>query len=112
MSMKRLHFVFLVLLLSVNAFAAYVAVLETVADGSARDSVSLLDRLYLTNVLRERAIMELPAEENFIIMTRENIKAMLPPGKSIEDCEGGCLAETGRNIAADYVSNRYAVRTF
>ena len=103
MSMKRLHFVFLVLLLSVNAFAAYVAVLETVADGSARDSVSLLDRLYLTNVLRERAIMELPAEENFIIMTRENIKAMLPPGKSIEDCEGGCLAETGRNIAADYV---------
>ena len=101
--MKRLFFTFLLLALSVNVFATYVAVLETVADGNAKDSVSLLDRLYLTNVLRERAIMELPAEENFIIMTRENIKAMLPPGKSIEDCEGGCLAETGRNIAADYV---------
>jgi len=28
---------------------------------------------------------------------------MLPPGKAIEDCEGSCLAETGKNIAADYV---------
>ena len=37
-------------------------------------------------------------------MTRENINVMLPPGKKIEDCEGSCLAETGKNIAADYVA--------
>ena len=103
MSMKRLLFVFFVLLLSVNAFATYVAVLETVADGNARDSVSILDRQYLTNVLREQAVKKLPAKENYTIMTRENIQQMLPPGKAIEDCEGSCLVETGKNIAADYV---------
>ena len=83
--------------------AAYVAVLETMADGDAKDSVSILDRQYLTNVLREQAVKELPAKQGFTIMTRENINAMLPPGKAIEDCEGSCLAETGKNIAADYV---------
>ena len=99
--MKKL--LVLLLLFSVHSFATYVAVLETAADGSAKDSVSLLDRQYLTNVLREQAVKELTAEENFTIMTRENINAMLPPGKAIEDCEGSCLAETGRNIAADYI---------
>ncbi len=101
-NMIRFLFVAL-LLLSVNSFATFVAVLETAADGNAKDSVSFLDRQYLTNVLREQAVKELPAEQNFTIMTRENINAMLPPGKAIEDCEGSCLAETGRNIAADYV---------
>ena len=99
--MKKL--LVLLLLFSIHSFATYVAVLETAADGSAKDSVSLLDRQYLTNVLREQAVKELTAEENFTIMTRENINAMLPPGKAIEDCEGSCLAETGRNIAADYI---------
>lgn len=86
-----------------NTFAAYVAVLETVAAPDVTEKVSLSDRQFLTNVLREQAVMELPAEQNFTIMTRENINAMLPPGKSIEDCEGNCMVETGRNIAADYV---------
>ena len=103
MGMKRLLFAFFVLVLSVNAFATYVAVLETAADGSAKDSVSLLDRQYLTNVLREQAVKELPATEDFTIMTRENILQMLPPGKAIEDCEGSCLVETGKNIAADFI---------
>ena len=83
--------------------AAYVAVLETGADASAKDLVSLSNRQYLTNVLREEAVKQLPAVQNYTIMTRENINAMLPPGKSIEDCEGSCLAETGKNIAADYI---------
>ena len=104
MGMKRLFFVFLVLSLSVNAFATFVAVLETVADGSAKDSVSLLDRQYLTNVLRAQAVKILPATQNYTIMTRENIQQMLPPGKAIEDCEGSCLVETGKNIAADYIA--------
>lgn len=86
-----------------NAFATYVAVLETVASPDVKEKVSHSDRLYLTNVLREQAVAELPVEQNFTIMTRENINAMLPPGKSIEDCEGNCMVETGRNIAADYV---------
>ena len=82
---------------AVSALATHVAVLETVADGAAKDNVSLQDRQYLTNVLREQAVKELPAAENYTIMTRENIQQMLPPGKAIEDCEGSCLVETGKN---------------
>lgn len=93
----------LLLFLATSAFAVHVAVLETGADGSARETVSLTDRQFLTNVLREQAVNELPAVQNYTIMTRENINAMLPPGKSIEDCEGTCLAETGRNISADFI---------
>lgn len=94
----------LVLIFSAGAFAKYVAVLETTADPGARDLVSSSDRRYMTDVLRGEAVKVLPAQQNYTIMTRENINVMLPPGKSIEDCEGSCLAETGKNIAADYVA--------
>ena len=102
--MKPLFLFFSILcLFATSSFATYVAVLETGADGSAKDNVSLSDRQYLTNVLREQAVLELPAVQNYTIMTRENIQQMLPPGKAIEDCEGSCLVETGKNIAADYI---------
>lgn len=79
----------------------FVAVLET----SARDEV--LDhesRLYMTDMLRQYANKSLPVQKGFSIMTRENIRVMLPPESSLEECEGSCLAETGRNISADYVA--------
>jgi len=95
--------IFLLLALAATLQAAFVAVLETTADPTVKDMVPLTDRQYLTNVLREQAVKELPASQNYTIMTRDNIAAMLPPGKSIEDCEGSCLAETGKNIAADYI---------
>ena len=101
--MNKYLWMFLLLALTANAFARYVAVLETYADSAAREEVSRSDRTYLTNVLREEAVKVLPAEQNYTIMTRENINAMLPPGKTIEECEGSCLAETGKNISADYV---------
>ena len=98
---KRL-ILFLILLLSVNSIAAiHVAVLETIAE---KDVIGQSEKLFLTDKLRERAKAVLPAHLGFIVMTRENINAMLPPGKSIEDCEGSCLVETGKNIAADYVA--------
>ena len=101
--MNRLINVFLVLAFFAGAsFAKHVAVLETVSD--SKDVVSTQERLYVTNMLREQAVQQLPAEQNFTIMTRENIQEMLPPGKTIEDCEGTCLVETGKNIQADYVA--------
>ncbi len=101
--MKRFaYLLFIVFLFSGISFAKFVAVLETMSDGN--DQLSLTERQFLTNMLREQAVRELPAELNFTIMTRENIMMMLPPGKAIEDCEGSCLAETGKNIAADYVA--------
>ena len=78
-----------------------MAVLETL---SPNDLLTRQEKLYLTDVLRGQAVHVLPAEQNWTIMTRENINVMLPPGKSIEECEGSCLAETGKNIAADYVA--------
>lgn len=79
----------------------YVAVLETMAGSELLDYNA---RLFLTDVLRDAASRSLPAKHGFVVMTRENINVMLPPGKSLEECEGSCLAETGRNIAADFVA--------
>ena len=98
---KFLAVLFTLLLLPVASLAKYVAVLETISD---KDLLTLQERQYLTDILRGQAVKVLPAEQNWTIMTRENINVMLPPGKSIEDCEGSCLAETGKNIAADFVA--------
>ena len=95
--------IILLLACTSGAMAAHVAVLETGVDQSVKKKVKLSDRQYLTNVLREEAVNLLPPDEDYTIMTRENISAMLPPGKTIDECEGSCLAETGRNISADYV---------
>ncbi|WP_290727103.1 hypothetical protein [Fibrobacter sp. UBA2449] len=101
--MRLLTTIFLLLVCASGAFATHVAVLETGVDPAVKKKVTLSDRQYLTNVLREEAVKQLPAEDGYTIMTRDNISAMLPPGKAIEDCEGTCLAETGRNISADFV---------
>ena len=98
---KILSILSLLLLLPSVSLAKFVAVLETISE---KDLLTLQERQYLTDVLRGQAVRELPAEQNWTIMTRENINVMLPPGKSIEDCEGSCLAETGKNIAADFVA--------
>ena len=89
------------LLLPVLSLAKHMAVLETISQNGL---LTLQEKQYLTDILRSQAVMVLPAEQNWTIMTRENINVMLPPGKTIEECEGTCLAETGRNIAADFVA--------
>ena len=106
MSIVR-KFAWLVFMLAFPASAAFVAVLETM---SAPGVVTHEEKMYLTDVLRSEAVKALPAEQNFTIMTRENIIAMLPPGKKIEECEGECLVETGKNIAADYVAQAHVGR--
>ena len=93
--------VLLVLMLCAHSMAAFVAVLETV---SIDDAINVSECRFLTDELRTQAAAALPAYMDYTIMTRENINVMLPPGKSVADCEGSCIAETGRNIAADYVA--------
>ena len=96
--MKRLFL--LALFFVANCFAAHVAVLETIQmDGNLDNR----ECQFLTDKLRQMAVMSLPSAEGWTIMTRENISEMLPPGKSLEECEGSCLVETGKNISADYV---------
>lgn len=101
--LKRIIFtIILVAGLPTAVLAEFIAVLETAEN--PKGLMTLSERQYITNVLREIALQQLPAEQNYTIMTRENINAMLPPGKSLEDCEGSCVAETGRNISADFVA--------
>lgn len=83
------------------ANALYVAVLETVSTKSA--GLTMEDGQYLSDVLREQAVRALNPEL-FTIMTRENILMMLPPDKSMDECEGSCMVETGKNISAEYVA--------
>ena len=92
---------FLLCLFALPTCATYVAVLETVSE---KDVIGRSEKMFLTDKLRERAKAVLPTYMGYVVMTRENINAMLPPGKSIEECEGSCLVETGKNIAADYVA--------
>ena len=97
----------LIAFLSVTSMSApyvagtHVAVLETVSEQGV---IGRSEKMFLTDKLRERASKVLPIYMGYVVMTRENISAMLPPGKSIEDCEGTCLVETGKNISADYVA--------
>ena len=84
------------------AAPAHVAVLETIQ--MSKDLLTIQELRRLTDELRAQALRVLPPERNFTIMTRENINAMLPPGKSVEQCEGSCLVETGRNINAEYIA--------
>ena len=101
------NFLTRLILLAVPALATHVAVLETTAP---KGVITLEEKQYLTDVLRSEAVKALPAEQNYIIMTRENISTMLPPGKALEDCEGECLVETGKNISADYIAQGHVGR--
>ena len=105
--MARERIFALLFFLVIPVFATHVAVLETIAP---KEVLTFEEKQYLTDVLRSEAVKVLPAEQNYTIMTRENIIAMLPPGKAVEDCEGSCLVETGKNIAADYVAQGHVGR--
>jgi len=95
-------FLIVIALLTVAPMASmYVAVLETVSENGV---IGRSEKMFLTDKLREQANKALPAYMGYVVMTRENISAMLPAGKNIEDCEGTCLVETGKNISADYVA--------
>ena len=98
---KRLVYILVAFLTATGFAATHVAVLETISENGV---IGRSEKMFLTDKIRERAKAVLPAYMGYIVMTRENINAMLPPGKSIEECEGGCLVETGKNIAADYVA--------
>lgn len=56
---------------------------------------------YITERVRG-GLLALPTSQ-FVVLTRENILAMLPPGTDLADCEGDCEVSTGRNIGADLV---------
>ncbi len=56
----------------------------------------------ITDMVR-MAAREVLSRTQFMVMTRESILQLLPPGKNLESCEGECEVETGKNIGADYI---------
>jgi tetratricopeptide (TPR) repeat protein len=74
-----------------------IAVLEF--DNKAK--VDSNDVAYLAEVFRQKAL-GLKAS-GYVVMTKENMIDLLPPGKSIEQCIGQCEVETGRLLGASYV---------
>jgi hypothetical protein len=74
-----------------------IAVLEF--DNKAK--VDSNDVAYLAEVFRQKAL-GLKAS-GYVVMTKENMMDLLPPGKSIEQCVGQCEVETGRLLGASYV---------
>lgn len=90
-------------LLTGAAPSVRVAVLELRPEAEVGPS----EARYLTDRVRDAAL-GLPPD--YIVMTRENMLALLPPEAELADCEGACEVETGRNLGADYVVSGEIVR--
>ncbi|MFN3197531.1 MAG: PEGA domain-containing protein [Bradymonadia bacterium] len=71
-----------------------LAVLE-LTDTTGQQSAAAV---WLGETIRTRAARRMG--DHWLLITRENILAMLPPGVDLASCEGDCEVETGRNIGA------------
>ncbi|MDR2583261.1 MAG: hypothetical protein LBC75_07265 [Fibromonadaceae bacterium] len=102
--MNRLFFALLLLALATayGQVQERVAIINTLDD---HDSISVANLTYLTDKLRETAVNVLPADR-FGVMTTETIVAFLGSMENtVKVCkEASCLAELGRQVSADYVS--------
>jgi hypothetical protein len=78
--------------------AARLAILDLRQSGGTGDEVGR----YLSDVVRVAARDVLP-QAGYLVMTRENVLELMPPGTSLVDCVGDCSVEIGRKIQADYV---------
>jgi hypothetical protein len=63
---------------------------------------------FFTDVARGGALTG--AGPGHLVMTRESILALLPPGTDLASCVGECEVETGRNVGADLVVSGDIVR--
>jgi TolB-like protein len=56
---------------------------------------------YLADVVRTAGLRLDRAR--WLVLTRENLLQLLPPGRDLAGCVGECEVETGRNVGADHV---------
>jgi len=100
--LNKLFFTLLLLTLAAYGQQERVAIINTVDD---RDSIGVSELIYLTDRLRETAVNVLP-KPRYGVMTTESIVAFLGSQERAEkECrESSCLAELGRKVSADYVS--------
>jgi hypothetical protein len=62
----------------------------------SRDEIHVLSTIIQKNVQKH-------TQRYFQVMTTENIRQLLPPGKTLEDCVGDCEVEYGRSLGAHYM---------
>ena len=98
-SLKLITLLFWAILISGPAYAEErLAILEfrNIDNAMSRSEVG-----YIAEIFRDLGAKI--GRRGLSVMTKENILQLLPPGKSLEQCQGECEVETGRNIGADYV---------
>jgi TolB-like protein len=67
------------------------------------NAVTVAEADYITNLVRGAARKALPSR-NYLVITKDSIKALLPPDVNLRDCAGAsCLVDVGRMVSADYV---------
>jgi hypothetical protein len=65
---------------------------------------------YISDLVRTEARKMLP-QDQYVLLTKENIYDMLPPDKrNLAQCEGQCEVETGRMIGVQYLVTGEIVR--
>ena len=63
---------------------------------------------YLTAMIRGEVARRL--SDNYLVMTEENMIALLPEDKSLEDCVSDCQITVGREIGASYIITGELIR--
>lgn len=82
-----------------TASTTRVAALDLV---DTEQHLSAAESRLLGDALRRTCRNTLPSDR-YLIMTRDNVLQLLPPGQGMADCAGDCAVETGRNLGARYV---------
>lgn len=92
------HIIIIILLLSNVSYAKNtkdrIAVLNIKSNILSKD-----EKVFYTELIRKNVL----SVKNLILITKENITALLEPGTNIEECVGTCEVETGRKVGAKYV---------
>ncbi len=66
------------------------------------------ERIYLSNLIRQT--VGLLPQDQYPVMTQENILTLLPEGKSLEDCLKDCEISIGRELGAHYIITGEVIR--
>jgi len=106
------RFLFLLILLPICGLQAGELARWRVAVLELRNRAGLTndEADYLTDKVRDAASRSL-ANRGFLIITRESMEELLPPGTNLTECtDATCEVEIGRRVGADYIVSGEIIR--
>jgi formylglycine-generating enzyme required for sulfatase activity len=98
--MRRVTMCAALVVMSLSASAVAKKKLAVLEFGNGAD-LKAREVAFMVDVVRGEAVKL--DQSKFLIMTKENILEMLPPGIDYAECQGACEVETGRNIGANHL---------